>query len=329
MDLLIIGGTVFLGRHLVEAALARQHHITLFNRGQHNPDLFPQVEILRGDRDGGLGALQGRHWDAVIDTCGYFPRIVKSSARLLADAVERYVFISTISVYADPPFAGMDEAAPLGKLADETVEQITGETYGPLKALCERVVEEALPGRALIIRPGLIVGPHDQSDRFTYWPTRVGRGGEVLAPDEPTRLTQFIDVRDLAGWTLSMVESRQTGIYNATGPDYPLTLGELLATCREVTQSDATFTWVSEKFLLEQNVVAFTELPLWLPRQVAALDAVSIRRAHSAGLSFHPLTETVADTWAWDKTRAPDVPRRNGLSPARERELLQMWHSQL
>jgi nucleoside-diphosphate-sugar epimerase len=329
MDLLIIGGTVFLGRHLVEAALAHQHHITLFNRGQHNPDLFPQVEILRGDRDGGLGALQGRHWDAVIDTCGYVPRIVKSSAQLLAGSVQRYVFISTISVYADPPFAGMDETAPLGKLADETVEQITGETYGPLKALCEGAVEDALPGRTLIIRPGLIVGPHDQSDRFTYWPTRVGRGGEVLAPDEPTRLTQFIDVRDLASWTLSMAESRQTGIYNATGPNYPLTLGELLATCREVTQSDATFTWVSDKFLLDQNVVSFTELPLWLPREVAALDAVSISRALSAGLSFRPLAGTVADTWAWDKTRSPDLPRRNGLSPWRERELLQMWHSQL
>jgi 2'-hydroxyisoflavone reductase len=327
MKLLILGGTVFLGRHLVEAALRRQHQVTLFNRGQHNPDLFHQVEKLTGDRDGGLEVLLSRQWDAVIDTCGYVPRIVNASARLLADAVERYIFISTLSVYADPPFAGMDETAPLGRLDDETVEQITGETYGPLKALCEKVVEDALPGRTLIIRPGLIVGPHDQSDRFTYWPTRVARGGEVLAPDNPDRLTQFIDVRDLANWILSMAENRQTSVFNATGPDYPLAFGKFLATCREATHSEATFTWVSDQFLLDQHVAPYTELPLWLPGEYAAADAVSIARALSQGLEFRPLAETVADTWAWDQTRLPATPRRNGLAPEREQALLQAWHA--
>ncbi len=181
MKLLILGGTVFLGRHLVESALARHHQVTLFNRGQHNQDLFPQVEKLRGDRDGGLETLHGQTWDAVIDTCGYIPRLVNASARFLAEAVERYIFISTLSVYAEPPFAGMDETAPLAILRDETTEQITGETYGPLKALCDKAVEDVFHGRALIIRPGLIVGPYDPSDRFTYWPSRVGHAGEVLA----------------------------------------------------------------------------------------------------------------------------------------------------
>jgi 2'-hydroxyisoflavone reductase len=261
LKLLILGGTVFLGRHLVESALARHHQVTLFNRGQHNPDLFPQVEKLRGDRDGGLDALLGRTWDAVIDTCGYIPRLVNASALHLAGAVDTYTFISTLSVYAEPPFAGMDETAPLATLEDKTTEQITGVTYGPLKALCEKAVEAAYPGRALVIRPGLIVGPHDPSDRFTYWPSRVGRAGEVLAPDNPSRLTQFIDVRDLADWSIRMIENHQTGTFNATGPDYPLTLGELLATCKEVTHSEAAFTWVSDQFLLDHAVTPYTELP--------------------------------------------------------------------
>jgi 2'-hydroxyisoflavone reductase len=329
MKLLILGGTVFLGRHLVEAALARHHQITLFNRGQHNPDLFPQVEKFRGDRDSGINILAGRIWDTVIDTCGYIPRLVDASATFLAQVVSQYVFISTISVYAEPPFTGMDENAPLSKLEDETTEQITGETYGPLKVLCERIVEDVFQGRALIIRPGLIVGPHDPSDRFTYWPDRVGRGGEVLAPDNPSRVTQFINVRDLADWTISMIENRQNGVFNATGPNVPLTLGELFTCCREVTQSDAVFTWVSEEFLLDQNVTPYTELPLWLPRQDAAWETVSISRALSQGLKFRPLAETVSATWSWSEARPPSTPRSNGLPPERECSLLQAWHTAL
>jgi len=283
---------------------------------------------LRGDRDGGLEALLGQTWDAVIDTCGYIPRLVNASAQFLAEAVERYIFISTLSVYAEPPFAGMDETAPLGILKDETMEQITGETYGPLKALCEKAVEDVFPTRALIIRPGLIVGPHDPSNRFTYWPSRVGRGGEVLAPDNSSRLTQFIDVRDLADWSIRMIENRQNDIFNATGPDYPLTMGELLATSREVTHSDAAFTWIGDQFLLDQQVIPYTELPLWLPRAEAAWDSVSISRALSLGLNFRPLAETVASTWLWDQTRPASTPPRNGLSPEREAALLQAWHTQ-
>ncbi len=209
MKLLVLGGTVFLGRHLVEAATARGHSVTLFNRGQHNPELYPEVEKLRGDRDSDLSALQGRRWDAVIDTCGYLPRAVRASAELLADAVDHYTFISSISVYADFHTPAMDESAPVGTLADETVEEVTGETYGPLKALCEQAAERALPGRVLNIRPGLIVGPHDPTDRFTYWPVRVARGGEVLAPGRPHVPVQVIDGRDLAEWTVRMVEARQ------------------------------------------------------------------------------------------------------------------------
>ena len=185
MNLLILGGTVFLGRHLVEAALARGHAVTLFNRGQHNPDLFPEVERLRGDRDGDLQALEGRRWDAVVDTCGYVPRVVRASAEMLAPNVDHYTFISSISVYADTSKPGIDEQAPVGTLDDPTTEEVTGESYGPLKALCEQAAEAAMPGRVLNIRPGLIVGPHDPTDRFTYWVRRVAEGGEVLAPGNP------------------------------------------------------------------------------------------------------------------------------------------------
>ncbi len=220
MRILILGGTVFVGRHLVEAALARGHEVTLFNRGQHGPDLYPGVEKLRGDRDGGLDALRGRRWDAAIDTCGYVPRIVRASATLLANAVDHYTFISSVSVYPEAHTRHLDEDSPVGALDDESVEDVTPETYGPLKALCEQAAEGAMSGRALTIRPGLIVGPHDPTDRFTYWPRRVAQGGEVLAPGRPERPVQIIDARDLAAWTLQLVASGARGVYNATGPDY-------------------------------------------------------------------------------------------------------------
>jgi len=330
MNILITGGTIFLGRHIVDAALARGHTVTLFNRGQHNPELFPQVEKLRGDRTqaGDLEALRTRRWDAVIDTCGYLPRIVRLSAQALAGSVEQYVFISTISVYARPPFPGMDETAPLERLADETVETLNGETYGGLKALCEQAVEAELPGRALVIRPGLIVGPHDPSDRFTYWPARLQRGGAVLAPGSPQALVQVIDGRDLAEWTIRMVENRQTGIYNATGPALPLTLGEVIETCRQVAGTPAELTWASEEFLLAQGVTPYTEIPLWLAGEDAAMDKVNIAKALSAGLTFRPLAVTVGDTLAWDNTRPAGTQRKNGLSAEREAALLDLWRAQ-
>jgi 2'-hydroxyisoflavone reductase len=337
MNLLILGGTIFLGRYLVEAALARGHQVTLFNRGQHSPELFPAIEKLRGDRDGGLGVLRGRRWDAVIDTSGYLPRVVRASAELLADAVEHYTFISSISVYPHFRSLELDESAPVGTLDDPTVEEITGESYGPLKALCEQAAEQALPGRTLVVRPGLIVGPYDYSDRFTYWVRRVAQAGEVLAPVHPDWHTQIIDVRDLADWTLRMAEQQQTGIYNATGPEYTLTIGALLDTCRAVSGSDARFTWVSEAFLAEHAVTPWIELPLWIPQSdpdMLGFSDVSCAKAIAAGLVFRDLATTVRDTQVWDAARpgsaeppTPALQPRAGLAPEREAELLRAWHS--
>ena len=338
MKILILGGTVFLGRHLVEAALARGHEVTLFNRG-NNPHLFPEVEKLRGDRDGGLDVLRGGRWDVVIDTSGFVPRIVRASAELLADTVELYVFISSLSVIADTRVPGADESAPVGTLDDPTIEDATGKAYGPLKALCEQAVEQVMPGRALNIRPGLIVGPHDPTGRFTYWPVRVARGGEVLAPGRPERRIQFIDARDLAEWTIRMSESRQTGVFNATGPDRILTMKELLETCREVSGSDARFTWVDDKFLVEAGVGEWMELPLWLsesaPEAQRGFLAFNCDKAIAHGLTFRPLADTVRDTLHWamtlsetTATDASDDPEREkpGMEPEREAQVLRKWH---
>ncbi|MFZ4661360.1 MAG: NAD-dependent epimerase/dehydratase family protein [Caldilineaceae bacterium] len=326
MQLLILGGTVFVGRHLVEVALARGHTVTLFNRGQHNPELFPTVEKLRGDRGVDLSALAGRRWDAVIDTCGYFPRAVQMAASQLASQVDHYTFISTISVYPDYSKAGLDETAAVGTLADPTVEEVTGETYGPLKALCEAAAEAAMPGRVLTIRPGLIVGPNDPTDRFTYWPVRMTHGGETLAPGEPTQQVQFIDVRDLAEWTISMVESKQIGIYNATGPAYPLPMQHFLRECQQVAATDAQLTWVNEAFLVEKEVGAFVELPLWVPAAAAGLEQINCQKAIQAGLQFRPLATTVRDTIDWHQSRSEPHQWRAGLTPEREAELLKQWH---
>jgi len=327
MKILVLGGTIFLGRHLIEEGLRRGHEFTLFNRGQHDPELFPEVEKLRGDRQEDLSLLGGRQWEAAIDTSGYVPRVVRDSARLLSETVNHYTFISSLSVYAEDVSPGTDESGRTGKLADETIEEITAETYGPLKALCEQAVETALPGRSLVIRPGLIVGPHDPSDRFTYWPRRIAQDGEVLAPGRPERTVQFVDVRDLSSWILDMVEASQTGVYNATGPDYSLTMGRTLETCRAIAKSSAWFTWVTDVFLLEHEVIPYTEMPLWVPEAEApAFDTFDCRKAFSAGLSFRPLTESVRDTLEWDQTRPADHIWGSGLSRDRESKLLKAWH---
>jgi len=330
MKVLILGGTVFLGRHLVEAALARGHELTLFNRGQHHADLFPDVDKLRGDRDGDLGALQGGAWDVVIDTCGYVPRIVRASAELLAGAVKQYIFVSSISVYADFGTAGIDESAPVGMLPDATTEEVTGESYGPLKALCEQAAEAAMPGRVLHVRPGLIVGPHDPTDRFTYWVHRVAQGGEVLAPGTPQGKVQVIDARDLATWIVRMAETTQTGVFNATGPDYQLTMGDFFETCRTVSSSDAHLTWVDDDFLVEAGVGPWIEIPLWIPASdsdTSGLLDISIGKAVATGLQFRPIAETVRDTLVWDRSRSAETERCAGLKPEREAELLQAWHA--
>jgi 2'-hydroxyisoflavone reductase len=327
MRILVIGGTVFLGRHLVEAAQFRGHDVTLFNRGKTNPGLFPGTEMLQGDRSRSLAALENRCWDAAIDTCGYVPRVVSMAANRLKSQVGHYTFISSISVYADRAPPGPGESSPLGKIADESTEEITGETYGPLKALCERAVESAMPCHVLTVRPGLIAGPHDPTDRLTYWPVRVARGGEVLAPGRPDAPTQVIDVRDLAAWIIGMIERGKTGIYNATGPAAPLTLGELLDACRGVVESNAAFNWMDEEFLRERGVAPFSELPCWVPNAAAGMLMAKIERALADGLACRPLDETLRDILAWRAPSLDEHPLKAGLSPEREAELLAAWRA--
>jgi 2'-hydroxyisoflavone reductase len=327
MNILILGGTVFLGRHLVLAAQARGHQITLFNRGKSNPDLFPDVETLIGDRKASeLDALKGRTWDAVIDTCGYVPRFVQESAELLKNSVKHYTFHSSISVYADYAKPGIDETYPVGTLEDPTVEEVTGETYGPLKALCEAAVEAALPGRALNIRPGLIVGPNDVSDRFTYWPVRIAQGGEVLAPGNPETPVQIIDVRDLAEWNIRMIEDSAVGVYNATGPARTLTMGEMLETCRAVSGSDARLVWADEAFLAKEELAAWSDLPVWVPdSEGEGFSRVDCSQAIGQGLTFRPLADTVRDTLEWHATRPQETTLRAGMTREREATALEHW----
>jgi nucleoside-diphosphate-sugar epimerase len=315
VKLLVLGGTEFLGRHIAEAALARGHELTLFNRGRTNPELFPEAEKLRGDRDGDVGALNGRRWDAAIDVPGRFPRWVRSAAEAL-ERIEHYTFVSSISVYRDFSRTGIDESAPLreydASMADEDME-----TYGPRKVECERIVAEAFPAGALIIRPGLIVGPHDPTDRFTYWPVRLASGGEILAPGPPERLVQFVDVRDLAAWIVRLVEERRTGVFNATNEG--VAWGDLLA--------GAQVTWVPDEFLLEQGVGEWMELPLWLadPEWIGMLGA-DVSRAVEAGLRFRPFEKTIRDTAEWAAARGEYEPQA-GLAPERELELLEAWRT--
>lgn len=330
LELLILGGTAFLGPATVEAALARGHRITLFNRGKTNPHLFPELEKLVGDRDGDLAALADRRWDAVIDTSGYVPRVVGLSARLLAPNVDHYVFISSISVYADFSRPGMDETAVVGTLADPTREEITGETYGPLKALCEKAAEAAMPGRVANIRPGLIVGPLDRTDRFTYWPVRLARGGEVLAPGSGDDLVQFIDVRDLGEWLVMVVEQRITGVFNADSPADSLTMRQCLESCRDVSRSDAQLTWVDTEFLAEQEVAAWSEMPIWVPAdgEYAGFGRISTAKAMAAGLGQRPLATTVGDTLNWWREQPAERRQelRAGIAPEKEAAVLRAWH---
>lgn len=326
MRILVIGGTRFLGRHLVEAALERGHDVTLFNRGKTNADLFPSVTKLRGDRDGDLSALLGHTWDVVVDTCGYVPRVVSASARALAHATNRYVFISSISVYSESTDSTISESSPLATMPDETVEQVTNETYGPLKVLCERAAEEAMPGRVLHIRPGYIVGPHDPTDRFTYWPYRITQGGEVAVPGNPAAPVQFIDVRDLTEWIVRMCEAGRTGTYNATGPAALLTMQRFLQTCKDVTHSDARFTWLSEPFVIEQHLEA--DFPIWTPAEAVYFATVDCTKTIADGLAFRPLEDTIQATLQWNASRPEGFTGRAGISRERETALLEEWHAQ-
>ena len=316
MRLLVLGGTKFLGRAVVETALARGHETTIFTRGQTNPDLFPEAEHLVGDRTGDLSALEGRRWDVVVDTSGYVPHVVRRSAELLSPAAEQYTFVSSISVY--PDFSQpVHEESPLAELADgQPAEELMPDyaNYGALKALCEREVVEAFAGRALAVRAGLIVGPHDPTGRFTYWPHRLARGGEVLAPGPPERPVQFVDVRDLAAWIVAASEERLTGAFNATSE--PHAFADVVG--------GAEVTWVDDAFLLEREVGEWMELPLWIagsPGQ-ERFHEVDTTKAHGAGLCHRPLAETIAATLAEAET-VEGV----GLAAEREADLLRDWHA--
>lgn len=343
MKLLIIGGTRFLGRHLVEAGLARSHEITVFNRGRLSSAEIPGVESVHGDRHRDLGRLSGRQWDAAIDTCGYLPQSLSLSARALSGSVGLYVFVSSISAYADFSEPDFDETAPTAKLSAEQRTQaesvdlagditapVLGEAYGALKALCEQAAEKEMPGRVLNVRPGLIVGSYDHTDRFSYWVIRTVDGGEVLAPGDPERFVQLIDARDLADWILLAAENHQSGTFNATGKPFEMTMGMMLAEIRDTTAVDASFTWVTEEFLEAENVEPWTELPLYLPesdRSVSGFLSANVDKALATGLNFRQLSQTVREVLAWRQKQ--DRPLRAGLDRSRERRLLEKWREQV
>lgn len=355
MKLLVLGGTIFLGRHVVESALARGHSVTVFNRGTRDvsfaaagaaagtaPAAPVHVESLKGDRYIDLSALDGRRWDAVVDTCGFIPSAVRAAAERLAGAVDHYTFVSSGSVYSPIDSPDYDESAPVGTIDDAELARVEarvraegasnatlGEAYGPLKALCETAVEAAMPGRALHVRAGLIVGPFDKTDRFTYWVRRLARAGDVLAPAPAQQPVQFVDVRDLAAWIVRMAEARRAGVFNATGPARPTSFGATLEASAAALATRPRFVWADERFLLEKDVAPWMGLPLWLPQEDPSLRymlTMDCSRAREAGLTFRALAQTVQATRMWDEGRG-DPPLQAGLAPEREREILDDWRT--
>src|SRR5438874_2622178 len=335
LRIVILGGTGFTGPFQIKYALSRGHKVTVFNRGKTHPGELPkEVEQLVGDRNGQLDALKGKQWDVCIDNPTTLPAWVRDAAQILKGNVDRYVFISTISVYPDTS-RGADENALLAKYegADpykETLEAMRAsgfKTYGPLKALSEQETEKWFPGKSLLIRPGLIVGPRDETDRFTYWPVRIDRGGEVLAPGNPSDPVQFIDGRDLAEWTIRMVENSDTGIYNATGPAKELGIGGMLDGIKSALNSNATFTWADAEFLKQEKVEAWSDMPVWAGDELG-LSRANISRALAKGLTFRPLADTARDSLAWFKAQKPErqAKLRAGLTLEREKEVLAAWN---
>lgn len=319
MSILVLGGTGFIGPHMVRYAVARGHAVTLFNRGRTNTHLFPELEKLVGDRDGDLAALEGRRWDAVIDNSGFVPRHVRDSAELLSDS-GRYMFVSSISAYRDLVTEGITEDYEVGRLEDPTVEEVTNETYGPLKALCEEAVQEVFGERANVVRPGYIVGPGDGSDRWTYWPVRVAAGGDMLAPGTPDQPIQFIDARDLGAWMVRMLEDGVGGVFNGVGPTEAVNWDEFFQACREVSGSDTAFHWVDSDFLEQQGV----SFPIWAARDSSygGVHSVDVSRAVAAGYTSRPMEETIGDTleW-WGGLTAEDRPGGAMFSGLRTREM--------
>ncbi|KAA3612913.1 MAG: NAD-dependent epimerase/dehydratase family protein [Planctomycetota bacterium] len=331
--ILVLGGTVFLGPAVVDAALRRGHEVALFNRGKSNPGLYPELKKFKGDRDKGeLDALRGEKFDAIVDTSGYVPGHVEATAKIFADVAEHYTFISSISVYKD--FSNVqgtiDEDAELLTVSQEVIDSVklireSFPHYGAMKALCEQAAEKTMPGRVANIRPGLIVGPMDRSDRFTWWPVRVDRGGEVLAPGDPNALVQPIDVRDLGEWVVHCIENQVTGFYNACGFDGELSMEEFLHGCKCGTSTPVQFTWADEAFLKEQGVGPWMEMPMWLPEEGNTY--VNNRRAIEQGLKFRPIADTIRDTLAWAKNERGDRPfNRTGIRPDKEKKVLAAFH---
>ncbi|MGG3560755.1 NAD-dependent epimerase/dehydratase family protein [Neobacillus rhizosphaerae] len=341
MKILVLGGSRFLGRTFVEEALSQNHEVTIFNRGNQNVGL-KDVEIITGDRFGDLSELKNRYWDTVLDTSGFIPSTVKKSTELLKDRVNQYSFISSISVYQDWVPENLDETYPVLDMSFEKSIELSKDVNGPIyeyyghfKALCERIAEMNLPGRVLNVRAGQLIGPNDYTDRIPYWVHRVAKGGKVLVPGNENRRVQLIDNKDLSQWILNMMSSNSSGTFNATGPDYPLTMKQFIDACLRVTGSDAEIVWADEEFLLDQKVTPWTEMPLWVPENAPLSSelekpwkgtfSINIDKAVKSGLTFRMLDESISDIYEWEKTRhISQYEWKSGMRAEREKELLML-----
>jgi len=334
LKILFLGGTGFLGPHTVNHAIARGHKVTLFNRGRSREDLFPELESIIGNRDPkidkGLEGLKGKQWDCVIDTSGYVPRIVNASSKLLAPHCKHYLFISSISVYSNYTSIGLDETAPVGTLKDKSIEVINNDSYGPLKAYSEQAAERNFEGRATIIRPGLIVGPRDRTDRYTYWPVRIAKGGEVLAPGDGNDFVQYIDVRDLGEFIIDCLEQRQLGTFNATSPMNKETTSEMLNYCKQAISSDASLIWAETEFLQQHEILPWSGMPVWVPRdsEMGGMSRINSLKAEQMGLKTRSRIETVSDTLQWYGSQPAGRRKslRAGISRQKEADVLKAWH---
>jgi len=328
MRLLIIGGGVFLGRALVAEARARGHEITLFNRGVTSPVAEPGVVLIKGDRNGDLSALDGRTWDAAIDTCGYFPRQVSRLLAALAGRIGHYTFVSTVSAYADLSRAGLSESDELARIADESAETVTMESYGPLKALCEVAAQRGMRDKCMVVRAGIIAGPDDPTDRFAYWVGRIAAGEEVLAAGNPLAPVQVIDVRDLAGWMITMAEKKRTGVFNAVGPYVPVTMRRWFELCAVDLNSTGRMVWVDDAFLVAHGITDWMKLPFYIPAEearFAGMFAINGSKSQAEGLTLRPLGRTAADVWQWIQRRRAGTAMKTGLSRELERKLIETW----
>jgi 2'-hydroxyisoflavone reductase len=341
VKILVLGGSRFLGRTFVEMAQAKGHEVTIFNRGNQNKGL-KDIEIIIGDRFSDLKGLENRYWDAVLDTSGFVPQTVENSTSLLKDRVGHYTFISSISVYKDWIQENFNESYPVYEMSLEEAKELTKDTNGPIyeyygqfKALCERLAEKNMPGRVLNVRAGQLIGPGDYTDRIPYWIHRIAKGGKVLAPGNPNSPVQMIDNTDLAEWIIRMIENQAAGTFNATGPDYTVTMEDFLKACKKVTGSNAELIWAPEKFLLEQKVAPWTEMPLWVPEEYPLAPElkepwkgafkVNIDKAMNSGLTFRSLADSLADIYQWEQQRTiAEAEWKSGMRPERERELLSL-----